>query len=435
MTSISINCAHSTIDSNWELGLRKFIEATDGILLLKDIDPIQALTSGSDLDFLVRDPESAFRCLKQYLGAPLYRARFGCFYEWGHVDLIPYIAWKGACLFKTNEVFYGANSQSPERKVADSCVEGLLFWLRPPIWGGIFKPGCEAKVKQALVESPDRFEKLLVSAFGKRTGAQLMDIAKSSDLEAVLPLVSHIRRKLWCRRFFRNPVTTLARLFGHLWTESMLRLRPPMPWIAVIGPDGSGKSTIIETLKQTTRSTIPQVRVFHSRPAVFRPGPPGAGPATNPQDQIPRGLATSVLKLAFLLLDWWAGYWMRIAPAGAKVTLVLFDGFFPDLLVDPKRYRYGGPMWFAKFVWKFMPKPDLVILLDAPAKVLQSRKQEVPFHETERQLLVYRNLVNGMKQGKIVNCDRTVEEVTRDVRCLILNAITRRKVNIFKQRK
>ena len=56
---------------------------------------------------------------------------------------------------------------------------------------------------------------------------------------------------------------------------------------------------------------------------------------------------------------------------------MLFDRYHGDLLVDPRRYRYGGPMSLARLIVRFMPQPDLVFFLDATPEILLARKQEV----------------------------------------------------------
>ncbi len=58
---------------------------------------------------------------------------------------------------------------------------------------------------------------------------------------------------------------------------------------------------------------------------------------------------------------------------------MLNDRHFLDILVDQRRYRYGGPLWLLRLIRRLIPKPDLVNLLDAPPKVLQARKQELSF--------------------------------------------------------
>jgi thymidylate kinase len=71
---------------------------------------------------------------------------------------------------------------------------------------------------------------------------------------------------------------------------------------------------------------------------------------------------------------------------------VQFDRYFHDVLVDPLRYRYGGPTWYAAFLCRLLPEPDLVILLDANEDLILARKTELPRAEIQRQRVAYRNL-------------------------------------------
>ena len=61
-------------------------------------------------------------------------------------------------------------------------------------------------------------------------------------------------------------------------------------------------------------------------------------------------------------------------------------------MVDPLRYRYGGPKWFAKLLSRLIPEPDLVILLDANEDLILSRKAELPRAEIQRQRQAYAEL-------------------------------------------
>jgi thymidylate kinase len=94
--------------------------------------------------------------------------------------------------------------------------------------------------------------------------------------------------------------------------------------------------------------------------------------------------------------------------------------------VDPNRYRYGGPAWLLRLICRFVPKSDLVILLDAPAEVIQARKQEVPPEETRRQLNAYRALVAGMHNGHVVDAALPIRQVVAAVEDVILGCLARR---------
>jgi thymidylate kinase len=94
--------------------------------------------------------------------------------------------------------------------------------------------------------------------------------------------------------------------------------------------------------------------------------------------------------------------------------------------VDKKRYRYSGPTWLLKAIWRVVPKPDLIILLDAPAEVIQARKKEVPFEETARQRREYRALVERLSYGRIIDAARDVDAVVADVNGAILSRLEAR---------
>jgi thymidylate kinase len=415
-----------SVPPGWQADVVRWLRQLENAVLLKTSDPIATLQAGGDLDLLVGDPAAAEASLIREVGRPLFRARYGYFYEWGHIDLIPRIEWRGAAVLQTGATLAAARMTADGFRVADPASNALLFWLRPIIWGGFFKSGCETLVEQAMSEDASAFRHLLVSTFGSVEGQRIFDLAGQAKYAEAAERRVSLRRALWLRAILRRPFGTIGGLWHHIVMELRLRFRPPLPWIAVLGPDGSGKSTVLNAVCELLRPVIPHRQIFHWRPAVLRPANPEAGPVIDPHGQIPRSMPVSLLKLLFLLVDWWLGYWRRIVPLSARLTFCLFDRCYVDLLVDPRRYRYGGPMSLARWMGALVPQPALVILLDAPAEVLQARKREVSLEETQRQVSAYRALVSAMPGGRIVNCARPVPEVAGEVRDLLLQMFRER---------
>ncbi len=150
-----------------------------------------------------------------------------------------------------------------------------------------------------------------------------------------------------------------------------------MPFISFLGCDGYGKSAVIVGVSGHLREKGESVELGHWRPKPFsqqNTDTPAA--ADDPHGQLPRGSLGSALKLAWLGFNWWVA-WFRRLRRESRNGFVLFDRYNGDLLVDPRRYRYGGPTAIARLAVRMMPQPDLVIFLDAPPEVLLSRKQEV----------------------------------------------------------
>jgi thymidylate kinase len=119
----------------------------------------------------------------------------------------------------------------------------------------------------------------------------------------------------------------------------------------------------------------------------------------------------SLAALIFVISDWWIGYWTRIVRQRAKLGLVVFDRHLLDVLVDPARYRLGGPSWVARAACRLVPRPDLIVVLDAPASVVRARKQEVSTAESQRQSLAYRRLAADVPGAHLVDATMTPEQV------------------------
>jgi hypothetical protein len=107
--------------------------------------------------------------------------------------------------------------------------------------------------------------------------------------------------------------------------------------------------------------------------------------------------------------------------------LVIFDRYYHDLLIDPLRYRYGGPMWLARFLGRLVPPPDLLFLvLDAEDGVILSRKREVPLEELRRQRAGYQQFITGDRRAALVTTDKGVQKTTEEATRLIVEYLAER---------
>jgi thymidylate kinase len=182
-------------------------------------------------------------------------------------------------------------------------------------------------------------------------------------------------------------------------------------FIAFLGCDGSGKSSVIQGLTSALEVEGHTITLGHWRPIPFTKSSASASAtAEDPHGQRPRGLAGSMLKLAWLWINWWAAWFQHLRSARNK-GFVLFDRYHGDLIVDPKRYRYGGPMWLAKLATRFMPQPDLVIFLDADPDILLARKQEVAKSALERARVNYLKFCSDSTFCRIIVASQPLDAV------------------------
>lgn len=408
--------------------IEKFLKSLGRYVILRNHDIWLSFNRGGDLDILVEDLKLAEQALKTILGPPLFQINRSYvreyFFEWGHLDLLPGIEWRGAVYLDNKSVFLEADRSEFGFLKPRINHEAVISWFSSLLWGGFFKERYRTTILKAAEDSPEALKQSLIYAVGDRWGSKLWQMVVEKTPEKSEMYVPEIRRAVWLQSLGRAGHKTVFR-YALFWAvEVNLRLSPPIPWVAILGPDGSGKTSMLTEFTKEFSSRFGGVEILHWRPGLLLPPGNGTGPCTDPHGKPPRGTLTSLMKLCFLFLDWVVGYWKRLVHHRAKGHLLFFDRHFVDMLVDPRRYRYGGPMWLVNLTNIFIPKPDLYILLDAPPEILQFRKQEVPFEESRRQRMEYLKLVKNMSNGRIVDASKPVKEMVYHVYDIVVSCIS-----------
>jgi thymidylate kinase len=194
--------------------------------------------------------------------------------------------------------------------------------------------------------------------------------------------------------------------------------------VAVLGPDGSGKTTVIEHIESELAPAFRKLKRFHLRPHFGKQGTGGV--VTNPHAAPPRSTLAGLAKMGLFLVDYWWGYIRRIYPAKVRSTLVIFDRHFYDMLVDPIRYRLPPHFWPAKLFAKLIPQPDIWLVLDAPPALLVRRKGELDLTSAEMLTSSYRALAQSLPNAHIVNTGGTLDETYSNAINPILTALAQR---------
>ncbi len=256
-------------------------------------------------------------------------------------------------------------------------------------------------------------------------GSAIVRMASANDWAVMLASLEDFREAMLRSR--KEPLLERLKSLPKSALHVLKRIvQPTGAWVAFMGPDGCGKSLIINAVSRELAQSFRTVSYYHMRPRVVGRKPTNQGPVTDPHGQPPRGLAASIAKVIDLWVDYTLGFPARILPALIRTELVLFDRCFYDLLVDSKRIRYGGPPWLLRAAARFCPGPSLVILLDAPPEVLRSRKQEVPIEEVARQRAAYLELARTLPRAVVINAAQPPEGVINDTLEAILDHLSRR---------
>lgn len=217
-------------------------------------------------------------------------------------------------------------------------------------------------------------------------------------------------------------------------------LNPVGMSIAILAPDGGGKSTIISQLTDSCSGSF-DVSYKYFRPGLFKnvgQYKPNATPESkdnpNPHGKKPNGLLKSFIRFFIYNVDFLVGYFLIVWSAKIKRKLVIFDRYYYDYFADIYRYHYSFPKFVPRLFLFMIPSPDLTFILDAPAEVLFERKKELPIEELKRQREAFLKFAHNRKNVIVIDANRPIKDVVTDVTSKILRSKNKRTLKIFRNK-
>jgi thymidylate kinase len=344
-------------------------------------------------------------------------------------DLFASLTWRGFALMSAHAILE-RRSDRGLFSVPHPSHEALTCLLNRQIYRGYVKEDYKPAILAAVRQHPREVDAALCDMFGRTVAKQLTQAIESEDWPGVEAQTGPMRRQLVWRRVTRAPLDTLCSILNDLRRLLRRWLHPPGITIVLLGADGCGKSTVAAGLSEALRHTFApdkSLRV-HWKPTVFlkqrrAERPPTADPHALP----PRGRLASLILLGYHWLEYLAGIVLQFHRVLFRNGLVLIDRYHYDFIVDPRRYRLQVSPSVVRAWFRFLPKPDLVFLLDAPPEVLRARKQEVPLDEVRRQREAFRALAAGLPNATIVDATQPSEAVVRAIIRQVLEYLEKRQ--------
>ncbi len=309
--------------------------------------------------------------------------------------------------------------------------ESAISLMIPLAYGGRVKEAYKEGIRRGVAEDGEGF----IAAFGSLLPPgrirRIADLAQAGDFARLEADRGGMLRRL---------------SLGHPWAKGLDILRWGMGYagrlraptgiiVCLLGPDGSGKSSVIEGLARELGVLYPEGRFrrLHWRPGVLPPLRALAGgdvralsaAAANPHGHAPRGRLSSLLRWVYYAADYPLGHLLRLMPLKAGSAAVIMDRYYYDVLVDPRRYGFNLPARILGWAMPLVPKPDLSIYLDADPVELRRRKQDLPLEELERQVKSWRGMLPVLPHAAVVAADRPLEAVITETASLVMAARSR----------
>ena len=389
-------------------------EADVKYALTRNTDTLPESLGGSDLDLLALDDaeaKKAFniacsiarkyggRCVNYYK-VEVIVASFGGQKEngewWGcHIDIIPGVKYYGIPYMDAAVVL------SERKLVRDSfycCgpIAHISTFLKEILRNHKTRKDYYPVACNAFKENAEGIRGSMIYLIGSH-GCKLIDELLSETRTDVFVCKQSYRitRWIWLYYIIRFRWLTLLRVKSINYFNRIRRLffKPGIA-VAFLGTDGSGKSTLIENIKEPLERMLhSKIHYEHLRPnllpylAQLKGQKPTGKPCTDPHGGKVAGRLSSLIRFSYYYLDYIFGYWLKIYPILVKrPSMVFFDRYYYEYIIDPRRCAVKLPRGWAKFWGWFIPKPDLILCLGGDPAKIYARKPETSLEEVTRQV-------------------------------------------------
>lgn len=270
-------------------------------------------------------------------------------------------------------------------------------------------------------------EEMLHSQSMKQILTEIFGIQSIKELENMSSF--KFKRRVLFQNFKKRPLQQINLFFCFLRYYIQNKIIYKGFSIGFTGPDGAGKTTVINAIIKELSQVYSNIPLFHFRPRII----PNLGEAayktklksevdldySNPHRGVHTSKINSFMRLLYYSIDYIIGYFLKTRPFLVKRSVVIFDRYFTDIISDSRRSMiFLKPKvlyWFGKL---FIPKLDFNILLTAHKNTILMRKQELTPEgiDTINEKLNY--LLNK-KEYKLVLNDRKSDEAVREILTII----------------
>ncbi len=240
------------------------------------------------------------------------------------------------------------------------------------------------------------------------TPAAFVDAARAREWEALMGLGGQLAAELKRRRPARERVRSLALRAARVARKPLLLPRRRGMSLALLGPNGVGKSTAAAGLQKS----FP----FESRVVYMGMW----------KGQLePRVGGFKVTEILARPLRIWS-YYLLAQYHQLQGRLVVFDRYVYDALLPAKPPLVAVKRPYFWFLAHTLPSAGTVIVLDVPGQVAYGRKQENPADELESERRMYAQLTSRVRSLELVDATADADTVRAEITTIVWRELAAR---------
>lgn len=293
------------------------------------------------------------------------------------------LSWRGIQYVKYERVLQNAIDYNGIMVISDAD-----FLLTTLLYNLLYAKGIKPKYYEVLHTKYKADRTGFNFASGKELGEDLTSVINSALEKEEFSKIDELR-PLVCKRLIKTNLLDLGyykSFLSHIYSEIRFKSKKG-PFIAFFGPDGSGKSSIIEHVIEfycglgMSRNSVsghfipPEIPPPHK--LFFSPKKVKNQNYTKPYSSKPAGFLSSQVRALYYLVAFIIARVFCVSPLLRQDLIVFYDRYFLDLIVDPTRYRIRYISKIIKIGYKILRLPDLMFYIDVDQERIIARKKEL----------------------------------------------------------
>jgi thymidylate kinase len=348
------------------------------------------------------------------------------------LDVWTDLCWRGISWIDTKLVI-DTRIKYNEIYIPNNGCEAAVTSIKELIGGGDIPKKYYEKITLNAKGNKDIINNVFNKSFGIYSNIIVEKII-SGDFQSLNSMKNKLKRQL----LVNNLNCYIHNSFDRLKTRIHNLFISPGKLIAFIGPDGSGKTTLINIEENYLKLIFPRIVRYHIRFNLFPELKTGFGLSSmkgklnkTENEQINTKLEPKVIKRSLIskIASWLVVFYYSFEFLIGRIiikmhkknnSVILFDRYYYDFFAQPTTRELINK--HKKLLFVFAKKPDIIIHLNANPEVVYKRKQELSVCEINKQNYYLGEVIRDQKGAFTIDTDsKTEREIASEIFQIIVD--------------
>lgn len=347
------------------------------------------------------------------------------------------ITWKGLTWVNSEFIMKKRVKHDNGFFIPPKGAEAATLVLKETLQNGIIREKNYKTIEKFAREDPKGFKNVLKKYFNSNLLEKLIHNSAQGKWKEITKEYNKLRLNLILNSLKNDKFIFPVKLFRFSWGHFREKMSSDVAiFICLIGPDGSGKTTISTSIMESIGEIFDEKYYFHGHYGFFpefknlvpsqKYKEAGKEYGEKLDEKVPGGVIPYLLVI-YYSLEYIIGYHYLNLKNRNKKTLMLFDRYFYDYIIQPGPFKMEN--FYMRLLLRIIPQPDRIIYLHSPPELVHNRKPELSVDEIQRQLKICDKILKKIPITDKIDNSAPLDDVLADIYANILTIYTKKKLD------